>query len=105
MTLTVETASGFTIGSSPIILDRSSPNFQDWCFDSYHCCTAYHSEFSVCVILFLYVFNIFFCHCSVCLSVLFYGPRCLKLKLMVMMMISLTIVGMAQGNMQPNAAW
>ena len=69
MTLTVETASGFTIGSSPIILDRSSPDFQDWCFDSYHCCTAYHSEFSVCVILLLYVFNIFFCHCSVCLSV------------------------------------
>ena len=39
------------------------------CFDSYHCCTAYHSEHSVCVFLFLYVFNIFFCHCSLRLSV------------------------------------
>ena len=40
------------------------------CFDSYHCCTAYHSEFSACVFFYFYTFlNIFFCHCSVCLSV------------------------------------
>jgi len=41
------------------------------CSDSYHCCAAYHSEFSVCVFLFLYVFNIFSAIVLyVCLSVL-----------------------------------
>jgi len=30
--------------------------------------TAYYSEFSVCIFLFLYVLT-FFCYCSVCLSV------------------------------------
>ena len=51
------------------------------------CCIACHSEFSGSVFfLFLYVFNIFsVIVLSVCLSVLFYRPRCLKLKLMIMM--------------------
>jgi len=50
------------------------------CFDSYHCCTAYHSEHSVCVFFYFYTFLTFFSVTvlSVCLSVLFYGPRCLK---------------------------
>ena len=57
------------------------------CFHSYHCCTAYHCEFSVCFFISIR-FNIFSAIVlSVRLSVLFYGPRCLKLKLMMMMMI------------------
>ena len=41
--------------------------------------------------LFLYVFNIFsvIVLSVVCLSALFHGPRCLKLKLMIMMMLFL----------------
>ena len=42
------------------------------CFDSYHCCTAYHSEFSVCVfftsIRFLNVFFLSLFCMFVCLS-------------------------------------
>ena len=68
------------------------------CFDSYHCCTAYHSEFSVCVFYFYTFLNIFsVIVLYVCLSVLFYGPRCLKLKLMMMMMMMM--IACAAGSM------
>jgi len=54
------------------------------CFDSYHCCTTYHSEFSLSVFYFYTFLTFFVTVLSACLSVLFYGPRCLKLKLMMM---------------------
>ena len=51
------------------------------------CCIACHSEFSGSVFFYFYTFLTFFSVIvlSVCLSVLFYRPRCLKLKLMMMM--------------------
>jgi len=50
-------------------------------------CIACHSEFSGSVFFYFYTFLTFFSAIvlSVCLSVLFYRPRCLKLKLMIMM--------------------
>jgi len=40
------------------------------CFDSYHYCTAYYSEFSACVFFIsIDTFLTFLRHCSVCLSV------------------------------------
>jgi len=53
------------------------------------CFAVNKSEFSLCVffisIRFFHIFSVIALY--VCLSVLFYGPRCLKIKLMMMMMM------------------